>query len=120
MTTNAGIAKKIEVKGDYVYITLERGRGTSDHEWCRYQIKVEDEGIALDAVERMDDGVDELIPLNAYDHVFETFVCPECEDSEVPGRIYNNNDPASGQYHNCNTCNASGDQDHGRREHVGV
>jgi hypothetical protein len=30
--------------------------------------------------------------------------CPECWRSDQPGRVYNNNDSTSGQYHDCGTC----------------
>jgi hypothetical protein len=40
---------------------------------------------------------------------WEPYICPECEDSDVPGRHYNNADTSSGQFVLCQTCNADGD-----------
>ena len=34
--------------------------------------------------------------------------CPACESSCVPGRIYNNNDPAN-QWSECPACNGTGE-----------
>jgi len=108
MTLSASsVKKKIEVDGDYIYITVYRGLGY-EREQCRYQLKVEGEGLVIDAIEDVD-GVDELVSIDAIDHEWEEAQCPECSDSEVCGRIYNNNDSTSGQCFNCQTCNSDGD-----------
>jgi hypothetical protein len=108
MTLSANtVKKKIEVKDEYIYITLTRGLGV-EQERCRYQIKVESEGLVIDGLED-DEGLDELVDIDVIEHVFEAYECDECSDSEVPGRHYNNADVSSGQFVNCSTCNKDGD-----------
>ena len=107
----SNIKKEIRVDGDCVFVTLYRGLGTENAEACEYQINVTSEGLTVDAVED-----EEIIPLDAYDHVWVDYVCPGCEGSEEPGMIYNNNDPTSGQGFPCPACNA----DQFKGEHAGT
>jgi hypothetical protein len=98
------ITKTIKVDKEYIHVEVFRNKGTSEAEVCRYQIKVEDEGLVIDAVED-----DEIVALDAYDHVFMEYQCPECKNSDYPGRHYNNNDMTSGQWVPCESCNENAD-----------
>jgi hypothetical protein len=58
--------KKIEVKGEYIFIKVTNADGQT----CEYQIKVEDDGLILDRVfDSADDGMEEL---GMFEHGFQS------------------------------------------------
>jgi hypothetical protein len=102
------IKRVVEIDGEYIRITLYRDLGTDFAQSCRYQIKMEGEGLVIDQIVKRGD-VEDLLSVDAVEYEWEDYTCPACEDSEVVGRHYKHNDPDTGQFVNCDKCNKDGD-----------
>lgn len=54
-------------KGEYIIIELRRFNEEGEEELCNYQIKIEEEGLIIDAV----NAKGEIYPIDAFDHEWE-------------------------------------------------